>query len=120
MNQTVNSVNASQLFSTKQIQANLSVAQLIEKIVRRNEGKLSDTGAISAVTGKYTGRSPKDRFIVKDNVSESVVDWGTINQAIDEESFDKLYDKVITHLRAKDEIFSFKGFAGADHTHRLP
>lgn len=120
MNQTVNSVNASQLFSTKQIQANLSVAKLIEKIVLRKEGKLSDTGAVSAVTGKYTGRSPKDRFIVKDDISENMVDWGTVNQAIDEQSFDKLYDKVITHLRAKEEVFSFKGFAGADHTHRLP
>lgn len=119
MNQTVNTVNASQLFSTNQIKGNLSVPKLIEKIVVRNEGKLSDTGAVSAVTGKYTGRSPKDRFIVKDEVSENIVDWGAVNQPIDEQSFEKLYNKVITHLRAKDEVFSFKGFAGADHQHRL-
>ncbi|HLR64202.1 MAG TPA: phosphoenolpyruvate carboxykinase (ATP) [Pseudogracilibacillus sp.] len=120
MSQTVKTVSASELFSQEQIEANLSVAQLVEKIVLRNEGKLSDTGAVTAVTGKYTGRSPKDRFIVKDEVTKDVIDWGQVNQPIDEASFDRLYHKVINHLKDKDELFSFKGFAGADEKYRLP
>src|SRR5699024_7922459 len=57
---------------------------------------------------------------VRDEVSDNLVDWGSVNQPIDEESFDKLYTKVINHLNEKDEIFSFKGFAGADKKYRLP
>src|SRR5699024_2410841 len=59
-------------------------------------------------------------FIVRDEVTEDNVDWGAVNQPIDEASFDKLYTKVINHLKEKDELFSFKGFAGADKKYRLP
>ena len=55
-----------------------------------------------------------------DEVTENTVDWGSVNQPLDEASFDKLYDKVINHLKEKDELFSFKGFAGADEKYRLP
>ncbi|MDX5475433.1 MAG: phosphoenolpyruvate carboxykinase (ATP), partial [Bacillaceae bacterium] len=86
----------------------------------RNEGTLSSTGAILATTGKYTGRSPKDKFIVEDEVSKSKVDWGKVNQPISEEVFDRLYEKVLQYLGDKEEIFVFKGFAGADEKYRLP
>ena len=98
----------------------LSVPQLVEKILNRNEGTLSSTGAILATTGKYTGRSPKDKFIVEDEVSKSKVDWGKVNQPISEEVFDRLYEKVLQYLGDKEEIFVFKGFAGADEKYRLP
>src|SRR5690625_3238094 len=99
---------------------NLSVPMLVEKVLSREEGVMSSTGAIRATTGKYTGRSPKDRFIVKDEVSEDLVDWGSINQPISEEAFEKLYNRTINHLGNEEEIFSFKGFAGADKKYQLP
>src|SRR5699024_6131444 len=59
-------------------------------------------------------------FIVRDDVSESIVDWGAVNKPIDEASFNKLFEKVVNHLKDKNEVFSFKGFAGADTKYRLP
>src|SRR5699024_9992894 len=75
----------------------LSDTKLVEKVLSREEGVMYSTGAIRATTGKYTGRSPKDRFIVKDEVSEGLVDWGSINQPISEEAFEKLYNRTINH-----------------------
>ena len=102
------------------VKENLSVPLLVEKILERDEAILSETGAIRATTGKYTGRSPKDKYIVKDEVTESTVNWGPVNQPIEEKYFDQLYEKVVDYLNEKNEIFSFKGFAGADSKYRLP
>jgi len=120
MSMSAKSVEARPFFVHSNVHQNLSVPRLIEKILLRNEAKLSETGAITSTTGKYTGRSPKDRFIVQDEITKSKVDWGTVNQPIDEASFERLYEKVKTHLKAKEELFSFKGFAGADVKYRLP
>src|SRR5690625_5203239 len=109
-----------ELLAHENIHNNLSVPKLVEKILCLEEGSLSATGAIRTETGEYTGRSPKDRFIVKDDVSEDIVDWGQVNQPIDEKAFQNLYKKVIDYLKSKDELFSFKGFAGADEKYRLP
>ncbi|ASN04926.1 phosphoenolpyruvate carboxykinase (ATP) [Virgibacillus necropolis] len=109
-----------ELISHKKVQKNLSVSQLVEKILDRDEGTLMSTGAIQATTGKYTGRSPDDKFIVRDETCENFIDWGSVNQAIDEKSFDNLYKKVINYLKEKDELFEFRGFAGADKKYRLP
>src|SRR5690625_2127517 len=109
-----------ELTEKSNMHSNLSVPLLVEKILSREEGVLTATGSVQATTGKYTGRSPKDRFIVRDDVSEDVVDWGAVNQPIDESSFEKLYGKIISHLEEKNELFSFKGFAGADEKFRLP
>ena len=92
----------------------LSNAELVEASVRRGEAVLTNTGALRAQTGEYTGRSPKDRFIVKDSVSADKVDWGEVNQPISEEVFDNLFDKVTTYLDSKEELFVFNGYAGAD------
>ena len=119
MNTTAKSIASEQFSSHKNLHVNLSVPLLVEKILSRGEGILTATGAVRATTGKYTGRSPQDRFIVRDQVSENTVDWGTVNQPIDEETFNKLYNKVVDHLKSKDELFSFKGFAGADEKYRL-
>src|SRR5690625_315596 len=117
---TIAKSSVSEQFSTHaNLHANLSVPLLVEKILSRKEGLLTATGAVRATTGKYTGRSPKDRFIVRDKVSENTVDWGAVNQPIDEASFEKLYKKVVDHLNSKDELFSFKGFAGADKKYQL-
>lgn len=98
----------------------LSVPQLVEKVLKRNEGLLTSTGAVCATTGKYTGRSPKDKYIVEEESTKNKIDWGPVNQPISEEVFDRLYVKVINYLKEKDEIFVFKGFAGADKNTRLP
>jgi len=109
-----------QVLVHKNIHENLSVPSLIEKILELNEGKLTSTGSIRVETGKYTGRSPKDRFIVKDEISDQHVHWGNVNQPISEEIFERLLEKVSNYLLGKDEIFSFKGFAGADEKYHLP
>ncbi|MFC0523948.1 phosphoenolpyruvate carboxykinase (ATP) [Pontibacillus salicampi] len=109
-----------ELLEQDTVRKNLSVAELVEKILSRKEGRLTATGAIQAETGRYTGRSPNDKFIVKDDVTEQKVDWGKVNQPISETTFEHLYEKVLHHLSNQDEIYSFKGFAGADPQYRLP
>ncbi|WP_408633515.1 phosphoenolpyruvate carboxykinase (ATP) [Pontibacillus litoralis] len=108
------------LLDQDSVRKNLSNAQLVEKVLSRKEGRLTSTGAVRAETGRYTGRSPKDKYIVKDEITEGTVDWGPVNTPISEEVFDNLYNKVIQYLSEKQEIFSFKGFAGADEQYRLP
>lgn len=98
----------------------LSTPQLVEKVLERKEGKLTSTGAVQVTTGKYTGRSPKDKFIVQDSSVIDKVDWGSVNQPISPENFEKLYEKVLNHLNQKEELFLFRGFAGADKTYRMP
>lgn len=120
MNTANKTADLKKLLSQDNIRKNLSVSELVESVLERNEGILTLTGAIRATTGKYTGRSPKDKFIVKDEESETKVDWGSVNQPIDEEIFEALYAKVLDYLKEKDEIFQFKGYAGADENHRLP
>ncbi len=108
------------LLQGQNIQMQLSVPQLVEKVLQRQEGVLTSTGAVRAETGKYTGRSPKDKFIVEEESIKDKIDWGSVNQPISSEVFEKLYDKVIKYLQNKDEVFVFNGFAGADPKYRLP
>ncbi|WP_428911263.1 phosphoenolpyruvate carboxykinase (ATP) [Niallia sp. Krafla_26] len=109
-----------QFLKGQNVRIQLSVPQLVEKVLSRNEGQLTSTGAIVATTGKYTGRSPKDKFIVEEDSVKDKIDWGSINQPISKEIFANLYHKVLDYLKEKDEIFVFKGFAGADKNNRLP
>ncbi|MGG3736465.1 phosphoenolpyruvate carboxykinase (ATP) [Aeribacillus pallidus] len=112
--------NLKELLTGQNVRVQLSVPRLVEKVLSRGEGVLSSTGAVRAETGKYTGRSPKDKFIVEEPSVKDKIDWGSVNQPISPEAFDKLYNKVIQYLKEKDEIFVFKGFAGADEKYRLP
>ncbi len=98
---------------------NASVAELIEHIIKRGEGKLADNGSVVIHTGKYTGRSAKDRFIVKDDITKDKVNWGETNVPIPQEAFDRLYDKVVEYLKGKD-LFVFDGFVGAKREYSLP
>ncbi|MFC4558596.1 phosphoenolpyruvate carboxykinase (ATP) [Virgibacillus kekensis] len=120
MNTVEKSKLLKELLDQGNLHKNLVVPQLVEKILSREEGILTATGAVRATTGKYTGRSPKDKFIVRDETSEELVDWGTVNQAIDEAKFENLYEKVVAYLKDKNELFHFKGYAGADPKYRLP
>lgn len=98
---------------------NSSIPNLIEVAIKRGEGSLSDKGALVINTGKYTGRSPKDRFIVKDEITEDIINWGEINLPIDEKIFDKIYNDVTEYLKEKD-LFVFDGFVGTLKEYTLP
>ncbi|RSK29410.1 phosphoenolpyruvate carboxykinase (ATP) [Bacillus sp. HMF5848] len=120
MNSVGVSFDLAQLLDGNNIAINLSVPQLVEKVLTRNEGVLTSTGAIRATTGKYTGRSPKDKYTVDEPSTSDKIDWGAVNQPISKEVFESLYQKVLLHLKDKDELFVFRGFAGADERYRLP
>lgn len=98
---------------------NLSTEELMTKALTNNEGKLTNTQALAVETGAYTGRSPKDRFIVCTEDIKYDIDWGKTNQPISEEIFDRLYEKVEVHLQNK-ELYVFDGLAGADGKYQLP
>ena len=101
------------------IYENLSVAELVEHSIRRNEGLLSKSGALVVNTGKYTGRSPKDRFIVRQKSIENNVNWGKRNFPIEESFYDNLYCKVKEYFKNKP-IYVFDGFLGTKSEYRLP
>ncbi|TDM07505.1 phosphoenolpyruvate carboxykinase (ATP) [Macrococcus lamae] len=97
----------------------LSRTQLIQEILDNDEGVLTESGAVRTETGKYTGRSPKDKFIVKESETEDNIDWNAINQPIEEEVFLKLLDKVSSYLNTKEKVYVFNGYAGADAATQL-
>lgn len=119
MNSTHTTNGLTRLLSKENVHVQLSVPQLVEKVLSRNEGNLTSTGAVCVSTGKYTGRSPGDKFIVEEHSTKDKIAWGP-NQPISEEAFLKLYDKVIDYLDQQEEVFVFNGFAGADKTSQLP
>jgi len=98
---------------------NVSFSVLVEQALARGEAVLADNGALVVETGKYTGRSPGDKFIVDDLLTHESVDWGKTNQPISSEKFDKLYEKVTAYLKDK-ETFIFDGYGGASEKYRLP
>lgn len=91
---------------------NLTPAQLVEHALRRGEGTLSNTGALVVKTGKYTGRSANDKFIVDTPAVHDDIAWGKVNRPMDKARFDAIYAKVTAYLQNKD-VFIFDGFAGA-------
>ncbi|TMW71805.1 phosphoenolpyruvate carboxykinase (ATP) [Alteribacter natronophilus] len=102
------------------VHSNLPAARLIEKALDRNEGLITSTGAFRATTGAYTGRSPKDKFIVDERSVHDKIDWGSVNQPISSDVFESLYVKVLDYLGQKEEIFVRDAIAGADRQHQLP
>ncbi|SMB98935.1 phosphoenolpyruvate carboxykinase (ATP) [Hymenobacter roseosalivarius DSM 11622] len=100
------------------VHLNLTPAELVEEALRRSEGTLTDNGALMADTGKFTGRSPKDRFVVKDANTQDSVWWGDINIPFDAAKFDQLQEKMVDYLADK-EIYVREAFAGANPDYRL-
>lgn len=98
---------------------NISIPKLIEFATKRGEGVLSNKGALVVNTGKYTGRSPKDRFIVKDDITKDTINWGEVNLPIEEQVFNKIYNDAIDYLSEKD-LFVFDGFVGALREYMMP
>ena len=97
---------------------NLTPEELTQKTIDLGQGKLSDTGALVINTGEFTGRSPKDRFIVCDDKTEESVWWGDINIKFTPENFDKLHAKINKYLAGK-EVFVRDVYACADDNYRL-
>ena len=109
-------LRASGLASTGPLHRNLSPAGLIEAALRRGEGVLTDSGAFAAFTGSRTGRSPKDKFIVREASVDPHVNWGAVNQPMKPEVFARLADLVRAYLQNR-EVFVFDGHAAADPKH---
>lgn len=95
-----------------------SVAELVEYAIVNREGSLSDAGALVADTGRFTGRSPFDRYVVKDEVTEDTVWWGNVNQPLSETSFAYLFKQMGVYFTDRD-LFVRDGLAGADSNYGI-
>ena len=104
-----------------QVLRNLPVEDIIENIIDHQEGTLGLNGAVMVDTGRYTGRSPKDKYFVDEESSNKNLWWGPVNAKIDESIFDDLYEQVVDYYNHSDDsnTYVFDGFAGADPTYRL-
>jgi len=107
------------IINVRNIYQNLPPARLVEMSLARGEGILAANGALSVRTGKYTGRSPLDRFIVDTPTVHKSINWGKVNQPISEETFWRIYYRLTAYLEGKD-LFVFNGFCGADPQYRIP
>jgi phosphoenolpyruvate carboxykinase (ATP) len=97
---------------------NLTTPALYEQIIRRREGVISHLGPVILRTGAFTGRSPNDKFIVKEPSSEKEISWGKVNVPFSEENFNKVYLRVLAYLQGND-IFIQDCYAGADPNYRI-
>lgn len=109
-----------QLLSSPKTLHQLPASTLVEHALQRNEGILTDSGALAVKTGLYTGRSPQDKFIVDEPTSRDSIHWGATNKPISSEMFTRLKDKVLHYLQQKEVRYASVGFAGADPSFQLP
>lgn len=101
-----------------QVYHNLSVPELVEHALHRGEGRLASNGALCVETGKYTGRSPHDRFIVDQPAIHAEIDWNAHNRPISETNFERLYQRMLDYVQGRN-LYVFDGFAGADPNYRF-
>ncbi|MFM2043812.1 MAG: hypothetical protein RLY86_2388 [Pseudomonadota bacterium] len=107
------------LVNLKAAHWNLSPAQLYEQAVLRGEAKIAKDGALVALTGQHTGRSPNDKFIVQEETTSDQIWWGNVNKPVSEQAFDRLHARMQAYLQGR-EVFVQDLWAGADPEHRLP
>jgi len=98
---------------------NLNTPMIYEQVTRRGEGHIAHLGPLVVYTGDFTGRSPKDKFIVKEPSSDADIWWGKINQPLSQAQFDGLYHKMMAYIQNRD-IFVFDGYVGAHPDFRMP
>jgi phosphoenolpyruvate carboxykinase (ATP) len=103
----------------KLVRANLGPSELVEHAIRREEGRLTDRGAFTAITSPHTGRSPKDKFVVDEPGTTKAI-WWEKNEKLSEAHFAKLLAAARAHLDAQPELFVQDLFGGADPRYRLP
>jgi phosphoenolpyruvate carboxykinase (ATP) len=101
----------------RRVRANLSVAELYEDAIRRGEGVLAAAGPLVVRTGKHTGRSPQDKFFVKEPSSEGKIWWGEVNRPISEEHYDRLRARLVEYVASRD-LYAQDCFIGAHEAHR--
>jgi phosphoenolpyruvate carboxykinase (ATP) len=97
---------------------NLPICKLVEHALARGEGILASNGALAVKTGKYTGRSPNDKFIVEESSSKEEIHWNDVNVPISEANFRFLYQRVLSYVQRRD-LYIFDGFVGADPQYRM-
>ncbi|MBD3906443.1 phosphoenolpyruvate carboxykinase (ATP) [Chryseobacterium sp. Ch-15] len=103
---------------SKEVYWNLSMAQLVSQTLKRNQGIITSSGALACDTGEFTGRSPKDKYIVLDDKTKDSIWWGEVNHPFSPEDFDSLYDSIINHLSDRD-IYVRDVYACAKPEYRL-
>jgi len=106
-------------FDPEKVHYQLTPPELMEMALERERGVLTDNGTLAINTGKFTGRSPQDRFVVMEDLTENTVDWGAINKPIDLEKYQALKAKLLDFMKAKDELFVRDAFVGASESHRF-
>src|ERR1700712_4928652 len=104
---------------TDRIHWNLSDAALYEEAIRRQEGVVAAHGPLACRTRVHTGRSPNDKFVVREASCDATVSWGKVNQPMDEAHWDTLHRDFVASLKGK-ELYVLDAFAGADPQYRLP
>ena len=119
MSATTPTLDAQGLKPKGTIHWNLVAPQLVEHAARRGEGEFADMGPFVAITTPHTGRSPNDKFVVKQPSIDGDVDWGKVNQPMAEAHFDALLSDVKAHLNAQSELFVQDLYCGADASYRL-
>ena len=97
-------LDAEGIHPSKETYWHLPESRLYEEAIKRNEGQITQTGALAVLTGEHTGRAPKDRFIVRQDSTESTIDWGDINLAMSTEHFDLLHTDITQYL-SEQELF---------------
>jgi phosphoenolpyruvate carboxykinase (ATP) len=93
--------------------------ELVQDTLRIGEGVLTDAGALAIRTGEFTGRSPGDKFTVKDEITENTVDWNNFNIPIEEKYFHIVHKKLMDYLNGRDEIWIRDAYACADPRYRI-
>jgi phosphoenolpyruvate carboxykinase (ATP) len=106
-------------YGFKKVFRDLTSDALIEHALNNKEGELASNGALNALTGKRTGRSPKDRYIVKDDVTKDTVDWGKVNQPMTPETFAALWQEAVAYLQDKN-VYIGHYAVGADKALQIP
>ncbi|MBZ0327568.1 MAG: phosphoenolpyruvate carboxykinase (ATP) [Altibacter sp.] len=118
-NQTAKTISlASYGIKNAKVKYQLSSQELHNETIAKGQGTEANSGALAVNTGEFTGRSPKDRFIVKDDITRDRVWWGNINLPFPTQMFDALYDKVTAYLSEK-EVYVRDSYACADDDYRL-
>lgn len=110
---------AERLTQGPHVHRNLSTPQLVETSIARGEASLASNGALVAITGARTGRSPRDKFIIEDDITRDTIDWGKVNQPFPPEKFQALLDRVMRHMSERD-LYVMDLYAGADPEYQLP
>src|SRR5439155_10566205 len=106
------------IYASGRVYPHPTTALLYTHALARGDGRLAEGGPLAVDTGRHTGRSPKDKFVVREPGSEDRIWWGSVNQPLEEESFERLRDKVVSSY-AEGDVYVVDAFAGADPEHRI-